>query len=98
MENYKKEYKYLEPEDRIHIPLTIERHLENYAKCRGNDERYETLWTTWAHNKKWLTRMLQLVCQSFQSYSMHDASHSEAVLHNIELILGENRGAVKKVP
>lgn len=93
MENYKKEYKYLEPEDRIHIPLTIERHLENYAKCRGNDERYETLWTTWAHNKKWLTRMLQLVCQSFQSYSMHDASHSEAVLHNIELILGENRVA-----
>lgn len=81
----------LEPRDRIHIPLTIEKHLENYAKCPGNDERYETLWTTWAHNKKWLTRMLQLVCQSFQSYSQHDASHSEAVLHNIELILGEKR-------
>lgn len=77
--------------DDIHIPLTIEKHLENYSKCDDKEERYRVLWTTWSNNKNWLSRMLLLVCQSFQSFSIHDASHSEAVLHNIERILGEER-------
>lgn len=77
--------------DDIHLPLTIEKHLENYSKCDDKEGRYRALWNTWANNKSWLSRMLSLVCQSFQSFSIHDASHSEVVLHNIERILGEER-------
>lgn len=31
----------------------------------------------------------QIIMSSFPSYSMHDATHSEAILHNIEILLGE---------
>ena len=72
-----------------YIPLTIEKHLKNYSECDDHMERHEVLWHEWNHNKRWLTQMQQLILSSFPSYSKHDASHSEVVLHNIEMILGE---------
>lgn len=72
-----------------YIPLTIERHLKNYSECNGHIERHEVLWHEWNHNKRWLIQIQQLILPSFPSYSRHDVSHSEAVLHNIEMILGE---------
>lgn len=72
-----------------YIPLTIERQLRTYAECPDHIERHEILWHEWNHNKRWLIQVQQLILPSFPSYSRHDVSHSEAVLHNIEMILGE---------
>lgn len=72
-----------------YVPLTIEKHLRDYSECKEHIERHEILWHEWNHNKRWLIQMQQLILPSFPSYSRHDVSHSEAVLHNIELLLGE---------
>lgn len=72
-----------------YIPLTIERKLKAYSECQDHIERHEVLWHEWNHNKRWLIQVQQLILPSFPSYSRHDVSHSEAVLHNIEMILGE---------
>lgn len=77
--------------DYIEIPLTLERHLENYSLHPYSTERHRILWTTWCQNKRWLTHMLEYTLPSFQTYSKHDASHAEAVIHNMELVLGEER-------
>lgn len=75
--------------EKPYIPLTIERQLELYSKCEEHTERHEVLWHEWNHNKRWLIQLQQLILPSFPSYSKHDVSHSEAVLHNIEMMLGE---------
>lgn len=71
--------------------LTIERRLKLYESHPDKSERSAILWHAWCQNKEWLKRLLELTLASFPSYSRHDASHAEAVLHNIERILGENR-------
>lgn len=71
--------------------LTVERQLQMYEKHPDKSERSATLWHAWHQNKSWLIRLLELTLASFPSYSRHDASHAEAVLHNIERILGEER-------
>lgn len=71
------------------IALTIEQKLKRYADSENSTERHKILWHEWNHNKKVLSRMQQLIYTSFPTYSMHDVSHSEAVLHNIEMILGK---------
>lgn len=71
--------------------LTIEGQLQMYERHPEKSERSATLWHAWRQNKGWLTRLLELTIASFPSYSRHNASHAEAVLYNIERILGENR-------
>lgn len=71
--------------------LTIERRLHLYESHPDKSERSAILWHAWCQNKGWLRRLLELTLASFPSYSRHDATHAEAVLHNIERILGENR-------
>ena len=71
--------------------LTVERQLHMYEKHPDKSERSATLWHAWHQNKSWLIRLLELTLASFPSYSRHDASHAETVLHNIERILGEHR-------
>lgn len=70
--------------------ITIENHLENYAKKSKEPERYEILWHAWKHNKRWLCQLLEWIMPAFPNYSRHDETHARAVLHNIEMILGEN--------
>lgn len=72
------------------ITITIEEHLESYGKYGNSTERHRRLWHAWAHNKGWLEKLLQWTLNSFPGYSMHDASHAESVLHNIEMTLGEH--------
>lgn len=72
-----------------HFMITIERRLKAYVECEEHTERHEILWHEWNHNKRWLTQVQQYILPSFPSYSMHDVSHSEVVLHNIEMLLGE---------
>lgn len=71
--------------------LTIERRLQQYERHPDKSERSAILWHAWCQNKGWLKRLLELTLASFPSYSRHDASHAEAILHNIERILGESR-------
>ena len=75
----------------IELPLTIERQLERYAETEGHTERHEILWHTWRQNKRWISQLLEETATTFPNYSRHDASHAQTVLHNIELILGEQR-------
>lgn len=72
------------------ITITIEEYLESYGKYDNSTERHRRLWHAWAHNKGWLEKLLQWTMNSFPGYSMHDASHAESVLHNIEMMLGEH--------
>lgn len=70
---------------------TIEYHLKMYAKSEDTTERHQVLWHAWNQNKRWLTQLLEWTLPSFPTYSYHNASHADTVLHNIERILGENR-------
>lgn len=78
-------------QDRIFISHTIERQLKLYAKAEEAIERHHILWHSWNQNKRWLAQMLEWTLPSFQTYSYHNASHAESVLHNIERLLGEER-------
>ena len=79
------------PKYEIYIPLTIEKHLKNYNDHNDATEFHKILWNTWVQNKRYLSRLLEMTLQSFPSYSRHDASHAQAVLRNIEQLLGESR-------
>ncbi len=83
-------------EDTLRIPLTIEEQLERYvnASKHSHHERYEVLWHAWNQNKRWITQLLQGTMLSFPTYSRHDETHAQTVLHNIEMILGEKRVAL----
>lgn len=73
----------------LYVALTIERQLKMYSECENHTERHETLWHEWNHNKRWLAQIQQMILPSFPSYSKHDVSHSESVMHNIEMLMGE---------
>lgn len=73
------------------MPLTIEGQLESYYLDENHTERHEILWHAWNQNKRWINQLLQMTLASFPTYSKHDESHAYSVLHNIEMILGEER-------
>lgn len=76
--------------DHDRITLTIEGQLENYTYCKNTTNRHKLLWNAWNHNKEWMSQLLEWVMLSYQNYSKHDVSHAVAVIHNIEMLLGEN--------
>lgn len=76
---------------RIGFPLTIEGQLERYYSDEKHTERHEVLWHAWNQNKRWITQILEITICSYPSYSKHDESHAQTVLHNIEMILGGER-------
>ena len=78
-------------DNRVVFPLTIEGRLERYYLDEKHTERHEVLWHTWNQNKRWVTQILEITICSYPSYSKHDESHAQSVLHNIEMILGEDR-------
>lgn len=82
---------YRDEQDFKKAKLTIEGQLQLYERHPERSERSSILWHAWRQNKGWLTRLLELTLASFPSYSRHNASHAEAVLYNIERILGEKR-------
>lgn len=51
--------------------------------------RYTSLNSTWTLNKRACSDLLKSVVMHYPHYSLHDASHSEAVLSKIEMLLGE---------
>lgn len=76
---------------KVVFPLTIEKQLEKYYLDEKHTERHEVLWHTWNQNKRWITQVLEITLCSYPTYSKHDESHAQSVLHNIEMILGEER-------
>lgn len=86
--DYREDYEFLQ------ICLTIERQLQTYERHPCGSERAAVLWRTWQQNKRWLIHLLELTLASFPSYSRHDSSHADAVLHNIERVLGQERIAL----
>ncbi len=75
----------------INFPLTIERQLKRFYLSENHTERHEVLWHTWNQNRRWITQLLEITLCSYPTYSKHDESHAQTVLHNIEMILGEDR-------
>lgn len=63
---------------------TLEEHLQK------NITEDTILLDTWRINKKRFASKLQATVQSFPSYSLHDISHSNNVIDNIECLLGES--------
>ena len=72
----------------IEYNYKLEKHLKNL--CEENKE-FEILWSTWNLNKNSCKQILKTVILNYPNFSMHDDSHSESVIKNIELILGKER-------
>ena len=67
--------------------ISIESQLKKIVD--GNPE-YGELWSTWNLNKKTLEPILNAIIKDYPHYSMHDHSHSESILLNIEKALGND--------
>lgn len=65
---------------------SLELHLQ--ALCNENSE-YVSLLSTWNLNKRTCVDALKTVVTSYPHFSMHDASHAEAVVTKIEMLLGD---------
>lgn len=72
----------------ITTPLTLERHLAAFQEI---DPIYEHLYAAWKIAKADLPRILRNIAKIFPHYSLHDESHSEAIIRQIEAVLGEER-------
>lgn len=53
-----------------------------------NNKSLETLWAQWTMDELLITKALNNISQTFPHYSLHDASHSNQIVTNIERILG----------
>lgn len=73
----------------VKMPWTVEQQLEAYAEHPKATERHEILWDSWKQLKRWMSQMLGYTLVSFPAYSLHNETHCQAILHNIECLLGE---------
>ncbi|GAB2538308.1 HD domain-containing protein [Spirosoma aerophilum] len=67
--------------------LTLEQHLNNTSI--NND--FELLKSIWILNKKYLKNAQNAIIFNFPHYSLHESSHSNTIIRNIESFLGEER-------
>lgn len=64
--------------------------LEEHLKTLCDEyPEYQNLYATWNLNKKSCAEALKNVLINYPHYSMHDASHADAVISKIEMLLGE---------
>ena len=90
MDGYFPEVRPLGHSDFPRMPWTIEQQLHSYAMSPQHTERHEILWNSWLQDHRWLSELLEYTVFSAPMYSRHNASHCEAVIHNIECLLGED--------
>lgn len=69
------------------VDYTIEEHLKQFR----DDDNYKVLYDCWELEKKQYENRLKVVGIRYQTYSQHDATHSEAILQQITCFLGEKR-------
>ncbi|WP_318514669.1 HD domain-containing protein [Photobacterium leiognathi] len=55
-----------------------------------SDQSLRTLWAQWTFDEQLISKALNSVSQIFPHYSLHDSSHSNQIVTNIERILGED--------
>ena len=67
--------------------MTIEERLKQSIDLSKNSG---ILWSQWSFDKSLLTRSLNVISSIFPHYSLHEASHSNSVISEIEKILGTN--------
>lgn len=65
----------------------IEEHLKQFRDIDG----YKILYDSWRIEKEEYVKRLNTVGMTYQTYSLHDASHSETILMQIAYFLGEER-------
>lgn len=75
-------------EDYLKYTYKLETHLK--VICDSNEE-YANLYATWKLNQKIYSSVLKTVVMNYPHYSLHDDSHSESIITNIEMLLGEER-------
>lgn len=64
--------------------------LDEHLKCLCDQhKRYENLYSTWTLNKRTCSELLKDVVIQYPHFSMHDASHAEAVIAKMEMLLGD---------
>lgn len=64
----------------------LDAHLEAICKEHVN---YQNLYSTWTLNKLACANILKSTLTRYPYFSMHDASHAEAVLSKMEMLLGD---------
>ncbi len=64
----------------------LDAHLE--AICSGHPS-YQNLYSTWTLNRIACSNMLKSTLTRYPYFSMHDASHAEAVVSKMEMLLGD---------
>ncbi|MEQ3531861.1 hypothetical protein [Pseudoalteromonas sp. XMcav11-Q] len=55
----------------------------------SKDPGLNVLWAQWIFDEKLVSKALQNISQTFPHYSIHDDSHSNQIITNIERLLGE---------
>jgi hypothetical protein len=69
----------------------LERHLAGWA---AQDRRYNYIHARWITAKERYTPLLAATTHAYPGYSLHDASHSVAIISAIEKLLGHERIAL----
>ena len=77
----KKEYGY-------HMPIDLEKHLENLAESYPKVRELHSLWLLL---RKRIEEELTHCSSIFVNYSLHDGTHSRSVIQAVERFLGEER-------
>jgi len=70
------------------MQYTIEKHL---ASLSETDENIKLIYSIWNLNKNNLKKALSSIQITFPHYSIHDYSHADTIIKNIELFLGPER-------
>lgn len=65
--------------------IRIENQLEKIAT---ENIEYKELWSTWNLNKETLKAILHSIAKDYPHFSLHDNSHSDNIILNIERFLG----------
>lgn len=67
---------------------TLEKHLQ---QCCIENPTFEILNSIWHLNKKHIPSAQATISQNFPHFSLHEQSHSETIIKNIESFLGDER-------
>lgn len=73
-------------EHELVLPYKLEKHLEDMC---SSYPAYSNLLSVWNINKKRCQEILSTVIMNYPHYTKHDTSHCEAIITNIEMLLGE---------
>lgn len=67
--------------------MKIEKKLKSLALDNPN---YSLLWAQWEFDKALLTKSLNTINRDFPHYSLHDSSHSNTIINQIEKIISKD--------